>query len=271
MTLGQNIARLRAQKNLSQGDLADALEVSRQSVSKWETDASIPELDKLLRLAELFGVTLDELVKGENAQPEAARGEAPDKESAGAYTAAAPAASPERFRATAIAALEIGSVSIMPMIVETTAPIGPGCSSVARIISRPSAVIIALTGGPISFAAAMPVMIVTAGVAIMSITVSFETILPHSVPIIAATKAPTGPPQVFPAKPTAAQEKTTICGALSAWAIATAIAGPTICPARVPNSTNIGIPHFEPTVFNMRPVIREAKRPMPIAPSASTK
>ena len=61
MTLGQNIARLRTQKNLSQGDLADALEVSRQSVSKWETDASIPELDKLLRLAELFGVTLDEL------------------------------------------------------------------------------------------------------------------------------------------------------------------------------------------------------------------
>ena len=74
MTLGQNIARLRTQKNLSQGDLADALEVSRQSVSKWETDASIPELDKLLRLAELFGVTLDELVKGESAQPEAARG-----------------------------------------------------------------------------------------------------------------------------------------------------------------------------------------------------
>ena len=91
MTLGQNIARLRTQKNLSQGDLADALEVSRQSVSKWETDASIPELDKLLRLAELFGVTLDELVKGESAQPEAARGEVPDKESAGAY-AAAPAA-----------------------------------------------------------------------------------------------------------------------------------------------------------------------------------
>ena len=99
MTLGQNIARLRAQKRLSQGDLADALEVSRQSVSKWETDASIPELDKLLRLAELFGVTLDELVKGESAQPEAARGEASDKGSAeaastegtGAYTAAVPA------------------------------------------------------------------------------------------------------------------------------------------------------------------------------------
>ena len=67
------------------------------------------------------------------------------------------------------------------------------------------------------------------------------------------------------------RENTTIGCALSAWAMATAIAGPTICPASVPNSTNIGIPHFEPIVFNMRPVIREAKRPMPIAPRASTK
>ena len=65
MTLGENIVRLRTQKNWSQGDLADALEISRQSVSKWETDASIPELDKLLKLSELFDVTLDELVRGE--------------------------------------------------------------------------------------------------------------------------------------------------------------------------------------------------------------
>ena len=65
MTLGENIVRLRTQKNWSQGDLADALDISRQSVSKWETDASIPELDKLLKLSELFGVTLDELMRGE--------------------------------------------------------------------------------------------------------------------------------------------------------------------------------------------------------------
>ena len=38
MTLGENIVRLRTQKNWSQGDLADALDISRQSVSKWETD-----------------------------------------------------------------------------------------------------------------------------------------------------------------------------------------------------------------------------------------
>lgn len=67
MTLGENIVRLRTQRNWSQGDLADALDISRQSVSKWETDASIPELDKLLKLSELFGVTLDELVRGEDA------------------------------------------------------------------------------------------------------------------------------------------------------------------------------------------------------------
>lgn len=63
-TLGQQISRLRAAHGLSQDELANELQVSRQSVSKWETDASIPELDKLLKLSELFGVTLDELVKG---------------------------------------------------------------------------------------------------------------------------------------------------------------------------------------------------------------
>ena len=67
MTLGENIVRLRTQKNWSQGDLADVLDISRQSVSKWETDASVPELEKLLKLSELFGVTLDALVRGEDA------------------------------------------------------------------------------------------------------------------------------------------------------------------------------------------------------------
>lgn len=69
MSLGTTISRLRAEKKLSQGDLADALGVSRQSISKWETDASVPELDKLIKLSQLFGVTLDELVTGE-APPE---------------------------------------------------------------------------------------------------------------------------------------------------------------------------------------------------------
>ena len=68
MTLGENIARLRAERGLSQGELAEALDVSRQSVSKWETGTSVPELDKLLRLSEVFGVSLDRLVKGETGE-----------------------------------------------------------------------------------------------------------------------------------------------------------------------------------------------------------
>ena len=64
MTLGQNICRLRTERGLSQGDLADALGVSRQSISKWETDASVPELEKLRRLSELFHISLDALVGG---------------------------------------------------------------------------------------------------------------------------------------------------------------------------------------------------------------
>lgn len=71
MTLGERIYRLRTGKEMSQGDLADALEVSRQSISKWETNGSVPELDKLVKLSEIFGISLDELVTGkEKAQQE---------------------------------------------------------------------------------------------------------------------------------------------------------------------------------------------------------
>lgn len=64
MSLGERIYKLRTEKDMSQGDLADALEVSRQSISKWETNGSVPELDKLVKLSEIFGVSLDELVTG---------------------------------------------------------------------------------------------------------------------------------------------------------------------------------------------------------------
>ena len=65
MTLPETILELRTQKELSQGELAERLDVSRQSVSKWETGQSVPDLDKIIKLADLFGVTVDELVRGE--------------------------------------------------------------------------------------------------------------------------------------------------------------------------------------------------------------
>ncbi len=64
MNLGENIHRLRIEKCLSQSGLADALEVSRQSVSKWENGSAVPDLEKLIKMSRLFGVTLDDLVGG---------------------------------------------------------------------------------------------------------------------------------------------------------------------------------------------------------------
>lgn len=75
MKLSENIHKHRARMGLSQGDLANALEVSRQSVSKWENNVAVPELDKLIRMSNLFQVTLDELVYGEKDQPVAVSNE----------------------------------------------------------------------------------------------------------------------------------------------------------------------------------------------------
>ena len=63
MTLAEKILSLRTERGMSQDDLAEKLEVSRQSVSKWETAQSTPDLDKIIKLANLFGVTVDELVR----------------------------------------------------------------------------------------------------------------------------------------------------------------------------------------------------------------
>lgn len=70
MTLGEKILSLRTARDMSQDDLAEKLEVSRQSVSKWETGQSTPDLDKIIKLADLFGVGVDELVReGERPGP----------------------------------------------------------------------------------------------------------------------------------------------------------------------------------------------------------
>jgi transcriptional regulator with XRE-family HTH domain len=62
MTLGEHIQELRKERNLSQESLADKLNVSRQAVSKWETGLSNPDTKNLLLLAELFEISVDELV-----------------------------------------------------------------------------------------------------------------------------------------------------------------------------------------------------------------
>ena len=64
MEFGNKLYELRKEKGLSQEELASRLEVTRQTVSKWELGDSTPDLDKLVLLAELFEISLDELVLG---------------------------------------------------------------------------------------------------------------------------------------------------------------------------------------------------------------
>lgn len=70
MKIAEQIFRLRSRAGMSQEELADLMEVSRQSVSKWETGTSVPEIDKLVKMSALFGVSLDELVTGNAPAPE---------------------------------------------------------------------------------------------------------------------------------------------------------------------------------------------------------
>lgn len=69
MTLGENLQRLRKEKGLSQEDVAQALFVSRQTISKWETDKAEPGVGNLKALAGLYEVTLEKLTEGEERVP----------------------------------------------------------------------------------------------------------------------------------------------------------------------------------------------------------
>ncbi|NLK99122.1 MAG: helix-turn-helix transcriptional regulator [Clostridiales bacterium] len=63
MRLGDKLIQLRRERGYSQEQLANMLDVSRQSVSKWEADQSIPEINKLIMLSDIFGVAVDDLIR----------------------------------------------------------------------------------------------------------------------------------------------------------------------------------------------------------------
>ena len=64
MTIADRILELRKVRGISQEELADKIGVSRQAVSKWESEQSVPELDKIVLLSNFFDVTTDYLLKG---------------------------------------------------------------------------------------------------------------------------------------------------------------------------------------------------------------
>ncbi|MDD4006214.1 MAG: helix-turn-helix transcriptional regulator, partial [Bacilli bacterium] len=61
-SLGQRIARLRRNKGHTQEELGDKVGVSSQAVSKWETDSSVPDVMLLVKIANLFDISVDELL-----------------------------------------------------------------------------------------------------------------------------------------------------------------------------------------------------------------
>lgn len=64
MNLGEQLKKLRESKGFSQEDVAKKIGVTRQAVYKWENDKSYPDIDNLILLSEMYNVTLDELIKG---------------------------------------------------------------------------------------------------------------------------------------------------------------------------------------------------------------
>lgn len=72
MTFGNKLSKLRRENNYTQEQLAELLGVSRQAISKWESDSAYPETDKLIRISKLFNCSLDYLMKDEvDSQPQA--------------------------------------------------------------------------------------------------------------------------------------------------------------------------------------------------------
>ena len=66
MNIGKRIHEIRQQKNLTQEQLASNLAISRQAVSKWESGKAIPDIENLMYISNLYDVSLDELVKGDD-------------------------------------------------------------------------------------------------------------------------------------------------------------------------------------------------------------
>ena len=77
MTFGEKLQKLRAREGISQDRLAELLAVSRQAVSKWERDETMPEAEKVVRLSDYFHVTTDYLLKDAPEEPPALKAALP--------------------------------------------------------------------------------------------------------------------------------------------------------------------------------------------------
>ena len=86
MNTGDKIAKLRKEHNYTQEQLADVLGVSRQSISKWESNIMYPETDKLIRISEIFDCSLDYLLRDSIDDSGSAKAEDAESSSGGSIT-----------------------------------------------------------------------------------------------------------------------------------------------------------------------------------------
>ncbi len=128
MTIGEKIYTLRTKSGMTQEQLAEKMGVSRQAISKWESDVSIPELNKLKSLANLFQVTLDELM-GQEAKEEKTEKVSKAKDSVKVLTFA------QIGQAIAIILLGIATIIQAVMIAELKGNISHLMSENARLSS----------------------------------------------------------------------------------------------------------------------------------------
>lgn len=80
MTLGEKLKEIRNKFGLSQEQLAEIMNVSRQAITKWEADGGIPDVSNLQELSKVFGITVDYLLKEENQLPALSMRKVLDKE-----------------------------------------------------------------------------------------------------------------------------------------------------------------------------------------------
>ena len=81
MTLGEKLSKLRKEHNYTQEQLADLLGVSRQSISKWESDITYPETDKLIKMGKLFECSMDYLLNDTVTEKQGCKADTDKKES----------------------------------------------------------------------------------------------------------------------------------------------------------------------------------------------
>ena len=122
MNLPERLVALRKRAGLSQGDVAERLNVSRQAVSRWETGLAVPSTDNLSRLGRLYGVTLDELLSysaplpPEKPQEEAPAEQPPEAAQQPTEEAATPAPQPAAASVPAHAKAIIIALSVLCLL-----------------------------------------------------------------------------------------------------------------------------------------------------------